>query len=80
MNRWAPATAGLTGVVACVVAADVTAARTDRPTVSAAVAALLEHPLGAPLTIGVLAALGWHLTADPIIRRLEPGGPHAARL
>lgn len=72
MTRWLPATLGLTGVVASVVAADVAAARTDRPTVSAAVAALLEHPIGAPLTIGVLAALGWHLTADPIIRRLEP--------
>mgnify|MGYP007083441505 CR=1 FL=1 len=76
MTRWLPATLGLTGVVASVVAADVVAARTDRPTVSAAVAALLEHPVGAPLTIGVLAALGWHLAADPTIRRLE-GRPHA---
>jgi hypothetical protein len=69
--RWVPAAAGLTGVVASVVAADVIAARTDRPTISAAVARTLEHPVGAPLVIGALAALGWHLAADPIIRRLE---------
>lgn len=71
MNRWAPAVAGICGVLVSVVAADVVAAQTDRPTVSAAVARTLEHPVGAPFVIGALAALGWHLAVDPIVRRLE---------
>lgn len=71
MNRWTPAVAGLGAVVGAVVAADVWAARTGRPTISAAVAASLEHPIGAPFTFGVLAGLGWHLVADPIIRRIS---------
>lgn len=70
MNRWVPAAVGLAGVVASVVAADVWAIRTRRPTISSAVAATLEHPVLAPFTFGALAGLGWHLVADPIIRRI----------
>ena len=66
-----PAVAGLAGIVASAVAADVWAAKTARPTVSAFVAELLEHPVGGPVVIGGLAALGWHLAVDPIIRRCE---------
>lgn len=71
MTRWVPATAGLAGIVVSAVVADVVAARSGRPTVSALVAELLDHPVGAPLVVGGLAGLGWHLTVDPIIRRLE---------
>ena len=71
MPRRLPAVAGLVGITASAVAADVWAARTRRPTVSAFVAELLEHPVGGPLVIGGLAGLGWHLAADPVIRRLE---------
>lgn len=71
MSRWVPAALGIAGVVASVVAADVWAAVTDRPTISRSIATTLEHPVGAPLVIGGLAALGWHLAVDPIIRRLE---------
>ena len=70
MNRWVPAAVGVAGVAASVVAADVWAARTHRPTISSAVAATLEHPVLAPFTVGALAGLGWHLVADPIIRRI----------
>lgn len=70
MNRWGPAVAGLTGVVVSVVGADVWAIRTRRPTISSAVATTLEHPVLAPFTFGALAGLGWHLVADPIIRRI----------
>lgn len=72
MNRWTPAVAGMAGVVVSVVTADIIAARTRQPTISAAIARTLEHPVGAPLVVGVLAGLGWHLTVDPIIRRIEP--------
>lgn len=70
--RLTPALVGIGGIVASVVVADVVAARTDRPTISRFVAELLEHPVAAPLTIGALAGLGWHLAVDPIIRRLTP--------
>ena len=68
-----PAAAGLAGIAAAAVAADVWAARTHRPTVSATVAELLEHPVGGPAVVGGLAALGWHLVADPVIARLRHG-------
>jgi hypothetical protein len=71
VNRWVPAGLGLAGVTVSVVAADVWAARTRRPTISRAVAHLLEHPVGGPAVIAALAALGWHLSIEPIIRRLE---------
>ena len=70
MNRWAPAATGLAGIAVTVVVVDVHAARTGRPTISAAVAHTLEHPVAAPLTVGALCALAWHLIADPIIRRI----------
>ncbi len=70
MNRWIPAVAGVAGVALSVVAADVWAVHTRRPTISSAVAATLEHPVLAPLTIGALAGLGWHLVVDPIICRI----------
>ena len=70
MNRWAPAAAGLAVVVGAVVGADVWAVRTHRPTISAAVARTLEHPVLAPFTVGALTGLGWHLIANPIIRRI----------
>lgn len=66
-----PASVGLVGMVAVVVAADVWAVRTHRPTISRAVSAALEQPVLAPLAVGALAGLGWHLLCDPIIRRLE---------
>lgn len=69
--RFVPAGLGMAGVVLSVVTADVWAAVTDRPTISRSIALTLEHPVGAPVVIGALAALGWHLAADPIIRRLE---------
>ncbi len=71
MNRWAPAAAGLTGIAGAAIGADIWAAHTHRPTISAAIARLLEHPVGGPVVIGGLAALGWHLAVDPVIRRLE---------
>lgn len=70
MNRWVPAVAGLAGIAASVVGADVWAVRTRRPTISSAIATTLEHPLAGPATIGVLAGFGWHLVVDPIIRRI----------
>lgn len=69
--KYRPAIFGLAGVVASVVVADVVAARTRRPTISAAIATCIEHPVGGPAVIGGLAALGWHLAVDPIVRRLE---------
>ena len=73
MNRWTPAASGVAGIAVVVIGADVWAARTHRPTISAAVAEALEHPLGAPVVIGVLAGAGWHLAIDPVIRRLAQG-------
>lgn len=70
MNRWIPAVAGLAGIASAVVGADVWAVRTDRPTISAAVAVALDHPVGGVLITGGIAGLGWHLIADPTIRRL----------
>lgn len=71
MNRYLPAGIGMAGIVASAVAADVWAATTRRPTISAAIATCLEHPVGGPVVVGGLAALGWHLAVDPIVRRLE---------
>lgn len=68
---YAPAGVGIAGLVAVAVAVDLWAIRTGRPTISRATAAALEHPVLAPLTVGVLSGLAWHLAADPIIRRLE---------
>jgi hypothetical protein len=73
-RRWGeytPAVAGVAGAAVCVVAADVWAVRTHRPTVSRLVAALCEHDVLGPVTIGVLTAGVWHLVVDPIIKRLE---------
>lgn len=70
MNRWVPAVAGIAGITASAVAADVWAARTDRPTVSAAVGAALNHPVGGVVVAGGIAGLAWHLICDPTIRRL----------
>ena len=70
MNRWAPAVAGLAGIAGSAVAADVWAVKTSRPTISAAVAESLDHPVGGVLVVGGLAGLGWHLGVDPIVRRL----------
>jgi hypothetical protein len=71
VTRHLPAVAGLAGVVASVVVADVVAVRTDRPTISAAIGRALEHPVGGVAVVGVLAGLGWHLCIDPVVRRLE---------
>lgn len=73
--RYLPAALGAAGVLASVVAADVWASVTHRPTISRATATALEHPVGGPLVIGGLAALGWHLAIDPIVRRLEGATP-----
>lgn len=72
-GTFVPACAGITGLVAVTVAADVWAAKTRRPTISAAVASLLDHQVGGPVVVGVMAALGWHLACDPIIRQLSGG-------
>lgn len=70
MNRYLPAGLGVAGIVAVVVGADVWAARTRRPTISAAVADCLDHQVLAPAVVGVLAGLGYHLLADPIVKRI----------
>ncbi len=75
MTRYLPAAAGVAGIVAVTVGADVWAARTRRPTISAAVADCLDHPVAAPVAVGILAGLGWHLVADPIIRRIREESP-----
>ena len=72
--KHAPACCGIAAIVAAVVVADVWASRTQRPTISADVASLLDHQVGGPVVVGVLAGLGWHLAVDPIIRQL--GGQH----
>jgi hypothetical protein len=70
--RLTPAVAGMAGILASAVVADVWAAQTGRPTISAFVAEMVEHPIAGPVTVGVLTALGWHLIADPVlIRRME---------
>jgi len=74
VTRHLPAVAGLAGVVVSVVVADVVAARTDRPTISAAIGAALQHPVGGVAVVGGLAGLGWHLVVDPIIRSITHGG------
>lgn len=71
-RRYAPAVGGIAGIVGATVFADLWASHTERPTISAFVAELLDHQIGGPVVIGGLAALGWHLAADPIIRRLTP--------
>lgn len=70
MNRHVPAGAGLAGIGLCALVADVWAVKTNRPTISAAIATSLDHPVGGVLVVGGLAGLGWHLVADPIVRRL----------
>ena len=70
--RRLPAVAGIGGIVAVTVAADVWAAKTRRPTISATVADLLDHQVAGPLVVGVMAGLGWHLIADPILRSMKP--------
>lgn len=70
LRRYTPAATGLLGIVAAVVGADVWGARTDRPTISATVADCLDHQVAAPIVVGILAGLGWHLSIDPIIRKL----------
>jgi hypothetical protein len=67
-----PACAGIAGLCAVTVAADVWAAKTQRPTISATVADLLDHQIAGPLVVGVLSGLGWHLIADPILRSMKP--------
>ena len=69
-GRYVPAATGIAGIVAVVVGADVWGARTGRPTISAAVADCLDHQVAAPVAVGVLAGLGWHLLVDPIVRRI----------
>lgn len=66
-----PAVAGLAGILAATVIADVWASRTARPTISALIADVSRHPLGGPVVVGVLAGLVHHLAVDPVIRRLE---------
>lgn len=71
VHRYAPAITGIAGIVASVVAADIYGPRTGRPTISATGDEALDHPVAGPVYVGVLAALGWHLLADPIIRKLR---------
>lgn len=59
-------------MTAAVVAADVWAVQTERPTISATVADALDHDWLGPVTFGVLAGLGWHLIAAPILERMNP--------
>lgn len=67
-----PAACGICGLVAVTVAADVWAVYTDRPTISASVSEALDHDWLGPVTFGVLAGLGWHLIAAPVLGRLVP--------
>jgi hypothetical protein len=70
--RRTPAVAGLAGILGSAVLADVWASKTDRPTISAFVAEMVEHPVAGPLVIGAMSGLAWHLVADPVlIRRME---------
>jgi phage shock protein PspC (stress-responsive transcriptional regulator) len=66
-----PAVAGIAGLLAVTVVADVWASRTHRPTISAFVAEVSRHPVGGPIVAGVIAGLVHHLAIDPVIRRLE---------
>jgi uncharacterized membrane protein len=62
---------GIVALVAVAVVADVWAARTQRPTISAFVAEVSRHPIGGPIVSAVMAGLVHHLAIDPVIRRLE---------
>lgn len=70
-RRYAPAVAGVTGIAASVVVADVVAIHTDRPTISAAVADCLRNPWLGAVAFGLGAALGWHLYVAPILDRID---------
>jgi hypothetical protein len=63
--------AGLVAFTGSVVAADVWAVHTDRPTISATVADALDHDWLGPVAFGVLAGLGWHLVVCPVLDRLS---------
>jgi hypothetical protein len=69
--RYGPAAAGVAGIAASVVVADVVAIRTDKPTISAAVGEAFKGPWTGALTFGVLATLGWHLVVAPILDRID---------
>lgn len=67
-----PAVAGIAGLVAVAVVADVWAARSGKQTISSFVAEVSAHPIGGPVVAAVIAGLVHHLAIDPVIRRLEP--------
>lgn len=70
-RRYVPAVAGVAGIAGSVIVADVVAIRSDRPTISAAVAEAFKGPWTGALTFGVLATLGWHLCVVPILDRID---------
>lgn len=67
-----PAVAGIAGITASAVVADLWAIRTGRPTISALIGDQFGRDPHAALTFGVLASIGWHLVVHPIIRSLTP--------
>jgi hypothetical protein len=69
--RYGPAAAGVAGIAASVVVADVVAIRRDKPTISAAVADCLRNPWLGALTFGVGGTLFWHLFIAPILDRID---------
>ena len=71
LDYHAPALAGIAGLIAATVVADVWAARSRRPTIAAFIADVSSHPVGGPIVAGVIAGLVHHLAIDPVIRRLE---------
>ena len=70
-HRYLPAAAGAAGIAASVVVADVVAIRTDRPTISAAVADCLRNPWTGAVAFGVGATLAWHLFVAPVLDRID---------
>lgn len=62
-----PGLVGWVAVTVVVVAADVIAARTDRRTMSAWVAAAERHPVASPVVVGTAVGLGWHLLGHPLL-------------
>lgn len=69
--RYVPAVAGVAGIAGSVIVADVVAIRSDKPTISAAVAEAFRGPWTGALTFGGLCVLGWHLVVVPILDRID---------
>ncbi len=71
LARYGPAIAGVTGIAASVITADVVAIHSGKPTISASVADALRGPWTGALTFGVGAVLAWHLFVHPVLERID---------